>query len=276
MIYYDDFRMKRELVFTRKTAEFTDHRLHTHGSLEISIVRSNRTVFRTLRRDYEGNPGDVFIFRPSEPHWILTADAEQPAKWIMVLFTPSIVRAVPEGYRLLAPFYAADLASPLIPAQSEHAGRIVAAAELAVSEEERGETGWQARQHMAFIDVLVASYRYFRSSGSGEQAWTNEGIFRVIEQLLSRHAEEIDSEEMIRLSGLGKTWFYNSFKGVTGLSPNDFVTRLRLQTAFSMLQLPDKSVTCIAFECGFQSLSYFNKAFKKYWGVTPGSLRKRE
>lgn len=277
MPYFEDVRLEREFYIKRKFGNLTDHEVHIHDALEISIVLNEEATFRTLKQDYYGKAGEVFLYRPFEPHYNLTRDSARPVEWIMVLFSPSVIRLIPEGYKLLAPFYAVELFSPLIPADSVCAQTVRASAEASVQEERSQEPGWQAKQWTHLIDIIVAIFRYYHKSmdNATETKQIHEGIIRSIEYLLAHFAEETDIEQMIRLSGLGKTWFYRSFRLVTGVTPNEFINRLRLQTASSMLQHSGKSVTDIAFECGFHSLSYFNKEFKRFWGVTPRDRRRQ-
>ena len=52
---------------------------------------------------------------------------------------------------------------------------------------------------------------------------------------------------------------------------NDF----RLEIAAQMLLAADTNIMDIASACGFDNLSYFNRSFKKKYGVTPGRFRKK-
>jgi AraC-like DNA-binding protein len=51
------------------------------------------------------------------------------------------------------------------------------------------------------------------------------------------------------------------------------VARLRVEKARNLLQNPDKRISEVAFEVGFQSLSQFNRAFKKHAGMTPSEAK---
>lgn len=276
-MYYDDVRLERELNFVQKIGALTEHDMHLHDALEVSILLENDAKYRLVDRDYYGKPGDVFVFRPFEPHYNLAQSTEKPVKWIMLLFSPSIVKFIPEGSKLLQPFYtAAGRFSPLIPAQSPFAGLIHAAAKQAVAEEEQKLPGWQAKQYLYFIDILVSIFRYYLEgfrdvSSLGRKP--NEAMIRVIEFVLSHFTEEIEMDQLIVMSNMRKTMFFKQFKELTSLSPNEFISRLRLQSALYYLDHTDKSITEIAYECGFHSLSYFNKQFKQFRGIAPREHR---
>ncbi|GAA3406165.1 AraC family transcriptional regulator [Paenibacillus hodogayensis] len=275
-MFYEEVALKRELNFVPKIARLTEHAMHVHDALEVSILLENEAKYRLADRDYYGKPGDVFVFRPFEPHYNLVRDKDKPVRWIMLLFSPAIARHIPEGGMLLRPFYtAAGRFPPLIPADSPCARAIQRAAREAVAEEEHQLSGWQAKQFQCFIDILVQLYRHYAAMELDSHK-PDEGVLRVIDYVLSHFGEELTMDRLVDMSSLGRTIFFRRFKEITSLSPNAFISRLRLQAAVYMLDYSGKTVTDIAFECGFQSLSYFNKQFKPFKGMSPREYRSRK
>ncbi len=74
--------------------------------------------------------------------------------------------------------------------------------------------------------------------------------------------------------GLNRTKLYRSFKRIFGLFPFEYLRNHRLQTAMQLLQDSEINVTEAAMMVGYTNLSYFAKAFKSMFGITPGELRK--
>ncbi|ANY70322.1 hypothetical protein BBD42_30365 [Paenibacillus sp. BIHB 4019] len=274
-MFFHDLRLEKELKIERRIDSLVEHELHMHDFLEINVLLHNKSRFQLLDREYTGEAGDVFLFRPYAPHYNLAQEADKPIEWIMVLFSPSIVRMIPNGYRLLYPFYT-EGACPLIPASSAYAKGIQAAAKAAYEEQVRKEPGWEAAQLMRFIDILVHVFRYAVacSAGEGEQVEVDEGVVSAVEHILRHITEDIDVRDLIELYGRGKTYFYTHFKQAVGVTPNQFIHRLRLQIAMHLLKTTSKSITDIAFECGYNSIHYFNKHFKQYSEVSPREFRR--
>jgi AraC family transcriptional regulator len=79
---------------------------------------------------------------------------------------------------------------------------------------------------------------------------------------------------MAREAGLSRFHFCRYFKKFTGMTPKKFLCRLRLEKARILLSNPEKRISEIAIEVGFDDLSNFIRHFKKYTGFTPGSYRK--
>ncbi|RXZ79386.1 AraC family transcriptional regulator [Paenibacillaceae bacterium] len=274
---HDSIHLPDNFVFSQRIAHLTEHELHMHDALEISILLENNVRYHLANQDYLGRPGDVFVFRPFEAHWNLAERPDLPATWIMLLLSPSAVRPIPQGYQLLAPFYTVDWV-PHIAADSPDAKAIRDAAVQAVAEQEQALPGWEIKQFIHMTTVLLHIYRYFlreqRSSSSGEAGEIDDGMIQAIEALIKDFHQPVEMERIIYLSRLKKTAFYRRFRTLTGLTPNDFINRLRVQFAVHLLRNSSLTITEIAFESGFNSVSYFNKHFKDAYGVSPSVFRK--
>jgi AraC-like DNA-binding protein len=273
---YTDIPLVNGYVIQEKLAEFTEHDMHMHDALEVSIPLDNDMKYPLLDGDYYAEPGDVFLFRPFEPHWNLIKHKGKPVKWVMLLFSPALVGPIPGGYSLLTPFYTTDVA-PLIPAKSPHAQGIKQLAEKALEEQRNGLTGWEVQHYALLIQILVHIHRYYEEQ-LAERTADSTGFARIvhaIEYMMEHWSYDIDMEQVIRRTQLKKTWFYTKFKELTGLTPNDFIARLRLQYASHKLRATNETITNIALECGYGSSSYFNKVFKEYRGMTPRQYRKQ-
>lgn len=78
-----------------------------------------------------------------------------------------------------------------------------------------------------------------------------------------------------RQLGIGYSSFRREFKEVTGVSPGQYVRRLRLERAQRMLGATSEPVKAIAAELGFSSEFHFSHAFKRQFGVSPAHWRRR-
>ncbi len=90
-------------------------------------------------------------------------------------------------------------------------------------------------------------------------------------------------EQPLNLSALAETasfspyHFHRIFSYIVGETPNDFISRIRLEKTAQLLQDDSKAlVSDIAFQCGFINVSSFSRAFKAYFGLTTKEFRKQE
>jgi AraC-like DNA-binding protein len=69
--------------------------------------------------------------------------------------------------------------------------------------------------------------------------------------------------------------FCKFFKKATGKTYSDYLNEMRINEACRLLVQTEKSVNQIAFDCGFETLSYFNRVFLNKKGITPSGYRKQ-
>ncbi|MFY8068810.1 MAG: AraC family transcriptional regulator [Flavobacterium sp.] len=85
---------------------------------------------------------------------------------------------------------------------------------------------------------------------------------------------KISLKEVADLIFLTESNFCKFFKKATGKTYSDYLNELRINEACRLLVQTEKSINQISFECGFETLSYFNRVFLNKKGVTPSLYRK--
>jgi AraC-like DNA-binding protein len=85
--------------------------------------------------------------------------------------------------------------------------------------------------------------------------------------------EEIKLGEVAKAVNMSSYYFCKMFKKVTGINFTDYVARIRIEKSKNLLLNPNLRVSEIAFEVGFQSLTHFNRVFKKILGQSPTEYR---
>jgi AraC-like DNA-binding protein/ligand-binding sensor protein len=87
--------------------------------------------------------------------------------------------------------------------------------------------------------------------------------------------EDLSLSEVARAVNMSAFYFCKMFKQTTGLTFTDYLARIRVEKVKNMLLDPHKRVSEVAFAAGFQSLSQFNRVFRKVAGEAPSTYRDR-
>jgi YesN/AraC family two-component response regulator len=98
-------------------------------------------------------------------------------------------------------------------------------------------------------------------------------ITKAKEFIASHQTEDLTLSQVAKAVNTSTFYFCKMFKKVTGLNFTDYVSRLRVERARNLLLNKNLRVSEIAYEVGFQSLTHFNRVFKRILGVSPTQYR---
>ena len=85
--------------------------------------------------------------------------------------------------------------------------------------------------------------------------------------------EELSLTKVAKFVNISANHFSEKFKEVTGVNFVDYIARTRIEEARELLQNSNLRISEIAFAAGFQSLSQFNRVFKRLTGKSPSAYR---
>ncbi|OJJ21103.1 hypothetical protein BKI52_11065 [marine bacterium AO1-C] len=107
---------------------------------------------------------------------------------------------------------------------------------------------------------------------------TQKELYRLIslakEYLHDCGDEHLTLDTLSKSIGVSKYYLHRLFTKITGRTPLQYLTYIRLEKAKNRLKYSQGTILDIAIDCGFESLSYFSIAFKKHLGVSPSQYRK--
>jgi transcriptional regulator GlxA family with amidase domain len=97
----------------------------------------------------------------------------------------------------------------------------------------------------------------------------------LLQWMHSHHGEFIDLNRLAAQANCSPRTLLRRFKASTGLTPNDYLQRLRISAAQRALADPARSLEQIAAQVGYADRATFAKLFKQLCGETPGAFRRR-
>ncbi|HEY6111236.1 MAG TPA: AraC family transcriptional regulator [Chthoniobacterales bacterium] len=101
-------------------------------------------------------------------------------------------------------------------------------------------------------------------------------IWKARKFIEEHSAEELSLSKVAKAANISPNYLSEKFKEVTGINFVDYINRIRFEKACRLLHDVDLRISEIAFAVGFQSLSQFNRVFKKLAGQSPSAYRARQ
>ena len=135
------------------------------------------------------------------------------------------------------------------------------------------------KQYEAVLRLLTIFAQHLSSLSNQLMVAAREAeppmVTRAKVYIAEKHAEEISLREVASAVNTSAFYFCMMFKQATGLTFTDYLARLRVEKVKNLLQNPNKRISEAAFETGFQSLSQFNRVFRKIAGESPTVWREK-
>ncbi|WP_296219398.1 GlxA family transcriptional regulator [Pseudomonas sp. UBA2684] len=140
--------------------------------------------------------------------------------------------------------------------------------------------GQQASERLAqqVANALVFDTRRGRQSRFAPLLPSHADDAKIAPLLLwmqRHHAEAIDLGRLAEQANCSARTLLRRFKASTGLTPNDYLQRLRISRAQTALHDPARSLQQVAEQVGYTDRATFAKLFKHLCGETPGAFRRR-
>ncbi len=129
-------------------------------------------------------------------------------------------------------------------------------------------------------EKLKANYRtQLIAMDTHKQEKTPDDVF--LARLMAFMDQQMDNnnlsvEDLVGYMNMGRTVFFNRLKGLTGLSPVEFIREVRIKRAVQLLDMNAYNVTEITYMVGMSDSRYFSKCFKQVMGVTPSEYKRQK
>ena len=132
---------------------------------------------------------------------------------------------------------------------------------------------YRARVRSLFSDLLLLIYR----STLQESADDHEGGYRlsdVVDYIEENYAQPLTLVDLAAVLACSPAYFSRLFSREIGVPPFEYINRVRVRHACSLLRSTDRSITEIAFEVGYNNVSFFNRYFRRIMQRTPREYRR--
>lgn len=125
------------------------------------------------------------------------------------------------------------------------------------------------------LGIVISENLYDINKNSNSSATQHIHKFKNVFDFIENHyMETIRLSDLAEIAGMSSKYFCRAFREITGRTPIDYLNYYRVEYACEQLSAMDATITEVAFNCGFNDISYFIKTFKKHKGITPKKYQK--
>ena len=260
-------------VHLYKNDEHEHYPPHWHNAIEITMPLENSYTYIVNSIEYKLNEFDLILIPPGELHEI---------------------KSPPTGKRLIflcdfSFFYNNSPFTPLLPLltsvtvirsnSSEIHSRVSALNQEMCHEFTMADVLMEPAVYSKLLQILLliqrhnfASSNLFYGSPFSKQKEYVEKMLKVTRYINDCYKHDISLDDLSAIAGYSKFHFSRIFKQYTGMTHTDYLNQVRIKVAENMMMNPGITITEIAMNSGFNSITTFNRTFKKLKNYTPSKF----
>ena len=254
--------------------EHTRYHMSAHWHTEIEMIRvlEGRLVLQLNEQVYQAQKGDLFFVNSEVVHQGSPEDCVYECIVVHLDFLQNATQACRDFLEQVA---AGNChITPILPKDDAELCSYANCLFDALHQKHPGyEFGAIAAFYNFFGTILAHKHFCFADSKHLHDNRQIPKLKNALAYIRQHYSDPITLTDMAKEAGMSPKYFGAFFKQMTGKTPFDYLCTYRIEKAARMLKNTDKSVTEIAFCCGFNDLSYFIKRFKQTYGISPGSYK---
>ena len=250
--------------------------MHWHDEMEIIYIKKGKGTITVDFAQHTVSAGDIALILPGQLHSIGQFESES-MEYENIIFDLELLGGSGDvaAEKYLLPLQSGRLALPmrLTPDDWSYdwAANCLRAAEEFNKIKDIGYELCIKGELLLFLAALVGREGDLPPVDNADTRRLKAAL-----QLVEEHyMEDISIDRAAAACGCSASHFMRWFKAMTAQSFTAFLNEHRLNAAAAALRAGDDTVLAIAESCGFENLSYFNRMFKRKFGLTPREYRGR-
>ena len=272
----NDFSIEQEnFLFVLESSHKTDFSMqfHRHDFFELSFVTSGsgisqrleggEIVEKAIKRD------TILLWDGRLPHRAVDVKGD-PLRQIIMIFDSAWLRCMKNAEEIVSQLKEKN---PLIIQNHLLVEKLKPYLREILYETYTHKVGRESIMFASLSTILMHLIRETRTSRSYTEALKDRRVRKAVEFIHENYFLSLKLEDIAGICNLSTRHFSDIFKQETGRSFTQYVHWYRIQRAKEFLTNSSRSITDIAFEVGYDDVSYFTKRFKKEENLTPRETR---
>jgi len=252
-----------------------------HENYEMVYMKKGYTVFEIAGHPVSLGPNDIVIIKPRQYHKFIVK-SEGGSEFIVLNFT--FENKISGEYSEVPledflNFVSSRETGPYITLKVSQKNEIIVLLNRILKERESSEPGSEFLNYLLILELFVLLSRALKmeweNSIKSKSPKLKELINISINYIHNNFERDISLGDIAKFVFLSPSYFTRAFKEETGVSPINYLLKVRIERAKELLAETGMKVSEIALNVGFSNQQRFNEMFKKYTKLTPLQYRKK-
>ena len=272
----EDFLRKKQLplVLLRRDPQ-PEFPLHSHESSELVIVTRGHGKHILPGSERNISAGDVFLIHGKTRH--AYSDLHDLALYNIMFDLKEFNHPLfaLQGKSLLPSLFLLKVPDGGVHLSGEEFQAVFELVRKMEDEQTSAAEDSDAMISALFMQLILLLGRSAVSAGITRKRPQYSRVDELVDEITEHSARKWTRTEMAKMAGMSLSTLTRHFRERTGVSPLEYLIRVRLKKASVLLQNPELGLAEIADMAGFTDSNYFCRLFRKYFGISPGKYRQK-
>lgn len=272
----EDFLRKKQLplVLLRRDPQ-PEFPLHSHESSELVIVTRGHGKHILPGSERNISAGDVFLIHGKTRH--AYSDLHDLALYNIMFDLKEFNHPLfaLQGKSLLPSLFLLKVPDGGVHLTGEEFQAVFELVRKMEDEQTSAAEDSDAMISALFMQLILLLGRSAVSAGITRKSPQYSRVDELVDEITEHSARKWTRTEMAKMAGMSLSTLTRHFRERTGVSPLEYLIRVRLKKASVLLQNPELGLAEIADMTGFTDSNYFCRLFRKHFGISPGKYRQK-
>lgn len=257
---------------TRLAADYPVVTTHWHEEAELTLITRGNCLYQIDLVDHEVKEGDILFIPPLFLHSISLGTSEEILSETYVFHLNFLGGNSTDicATRYLAPMMNQEFSMPcLISPEHPAYASLRKILNQITSLYDEAVTGYELALKSLFLQAVFLLLQYSEKTDSHDTGTHSDKLKNVLDYIEFHLAEPISISELAKLCYFSDYHFMRFFKKHMNMTCVEYINNLRLEKSVELFEQGNDSILDVSLSVGFRNLSYFHRAFKKKYHMTP-------
>lgn len=260
---------------TNLSSEYMGVTNYWHEEAELTLITSGKCIYKIDLVEYEVEEGDILFVPPLFLHSITLGNNKKVSSETYVFHLKFLGGNSTDicSTRYLAPIMNQEFSMPYVikPNHPAYVSLRKIFNQINTTYDE-SIIGYELALKSFFLQTIFLLLQYSKKVAVSETEKVSDKIKNVLDYIELHYSETITVSQLAKLCYFSDYHFMRFFKKHMNMTCVEYINNLRLEKAVELFEKGNSSIMEVSLSVGFHNLSYFHRAFKKKYRMTPLSF----